>query len=297
MALAKIANDSSKRIKQIMSNPPVMVVDLHNHSYYSDGVLSPSELLQLAKKQSCALFALTDHDTTAGLAQASSEADKLGIELVAGVEISAMWNNMTVHIVGLNIDENNQILQAGLKQHQDFRKIRAEKIARGLGGAGVVGAMEKTQKIAKTDMLTRTHFAQMLIQEGVCKDMKSVFKRFLIGKKPGGVGGKWAQFDDVIGWIHAAGGKAVLAHPFRYRMTNTKIKRMLTDLAAAGCDGVEVVTGSSGVDEITQMHQWICELGLLASVGSDYHGWQNQRVQIGNLPALPDSATAIWQHW
>lgn len=270
-----------------------MKIDLHNHSYYSDGVLSPTEVVRLAKEESCDVFALTDHDTTDGLSEAKTEADRLQMHFIPGVEVSAMWNNMTIHILGLDVDADNTVLQAGLKQHQDFRELRAEKMARSLGGAGVVGAYEKTKILAKTGMITRTHFAQMLIQEGVCKDMKSVFKRFLTGKKPGGVAGKWAQFDEVIEWIHAAGGKAVLAHPLRYRMTSTKVKRMMSDLAANGCNGVEVVTGSSSADEITLMSQWARELGLLASSGSDYHGWPNQRVRIGRLQDLPNQSKNI----
>jgi len=274
-----------------------MKIDLHNHSYYSDGVLSPSEVVRLAKEQGCDVFALTDHDTTDGLAEAQQQADEIGLNLVHGVEVSAMWSNMTVHIVGLGVDIENKTLQAGLKQHQEFRQVRAEKMARGLGGAGVFNAMEKTQAIAKKGMITRTHFAQMLVQEGVCKDMRSVFKRFLTGKKPGGVGGKWAQFDEVIEWIHAAGGKAVLAHPLRYRMTNTKVKRTMSDLATNGCDGVEVVTGSSNADEITLISQWARELDLLASSGSDYHGWPNQRIHIGHLQAMPNVNKTVWRDW
>jgi predicted metal-dependent phosphoesterase TrpH len=271
-----------------------MKIDLHNHSYYSDGVLSPSELILLAKKEGCDLFALTDHDTTNGLIEAQTQADKIGLNLIHGVEISAMWSNMTIHIMGLDVDIDNEILQAGLKQHQDFRQIRAEKMARGLGGAGVFNALEKVKLVAKTEMITRTHFAQMLVQEGVCKDMRSVFKRFLTGKKPGGVGGKWAQFDDVISWIHAAGGKAVLAHPLRYRMTNTKIKRLLSNLSSAGLDAVEVVTGTSSADEITLMSAWAKELDLACSVGSDYHGWANQRTRIGHLQAMPNINKMLW---
>ena len=273
-----------------------MNIDLHNHSYYSDGVLSPSEVVSLAKEQACDVFALTDHDTTDGLIEAQQQADKVGLNLIHGVEISAMWSNMTVHIIGLGIDINNKVLQSGLKQHQAFRQVRAEKMARGLAGAGIVGAMEKVKKIAKTDMITRTHFAQMLIQEGICKDMKSVFRRFLTGKKPGGVGGKWAQFDEVIGWIHAAGGKAVLAHPFRYRMTQTKIKRMLSDLSEYGLDGVEVVTSHSSEEEIALMNVWAKEYKLLTSVGSDYHGWPNQRIEIGRLRNLPNQDNAVWDY-
>lgn len=274
-----------------------MNIDLHNHSYYSDGVLSPTEVVNLAKQQGCDLFALTDHDTTDGLYEAQKAADKCALQFIPGVEISAMWNNMTIHIVGLGVDANNQVLQAGLKQNQTFRTVRAKKMAQGLAAAGVVGAFEKTKALAKTSMITRTHFAQMLIQEGVCKDMKSVFKRFLSGKKPGGVGGKWAQYDEVIAWIHASGGMAVLAHPFRYRMTHTKIKHLLNDLSANGCDSVEVITASSTTEEIELSTQWARKLGLLASAGSDYHGWENQKIQMGRLQAFPDVEQAIWHRW
>jgi hypothetical protein len=274
-----------------------MIIDLHNHSYYSDGVLSPTEVVRLAKKQNCDVFALTDHDTIDGLAEASFEAHKLNLEFVFGTEISATWNNTTIHILGLKIDPNNKILQAGLEKHQQLRKVRSEKIAHGLGGAGIIGAMEKTKALAKTSMITRTHFAQMLIQEGICKDMKSVFKRFLTGKKPGGVGGKWAEFDDVIKWIHAAGGVAILAHPLRYRMTSTKVQRMLSHLSSTGIDGVEVVTAYSTHKEIELMSTLADKYGLLHSCGSDYHGWPNQRVQMGCLQDLSNFEQAIWRNW
>ncbi len=274
-----------------------MAIDLHNHSYYSDGALSPSEVVCLAKESGCGVFALTDHDTTDGLTEAQQAADKQGLKLIHGVEISAMWSNMTIHIVGLNIDKDNSMLQEGLKQHQNFRKIRAKKMANGLSGAGVIGAMEKTQQLAKTEMITRTHFAQMLVQEGICKDMKSVFRRFLTGKKPGGVKGQWAQFDEVIDWIHAAGGVAVLAHPLRYRMTQTKVQRMLSNLSSAGLDGVEVIIARSTDEEITLMSQWANEYDLLYSCGSDYHGWSNQRIKIGHLKDFSSSDRVVWRDW
>ena len=144
------------------------------------------------------------------------------------------------------------------------------------------------------DRLTRTHFAQMLIQEGYCKDMKSVFRRYLSGRKPGGVRVAWKDFDEVIKWIHSAGGKALIAHPFRYRMTYTKIKKMLNEFKKAGGDGSEVVNANSSDEEISLGVQWIEEYDLLASVGSDFHGWPNQRVQIGNLADLPNNGRAIW---
>ena len=273
-----------------------MKVDLHNHSYYSDGVFSPTEVVRLADEADCNLFALTDHDTTDGLAEAQQMADELSVNLVSGVEISALWRNMTIHIVGLGIDINNDILQKGLNYNQRLREERAEKIALGLRRAGITDALEKTQELSKTDMITRTHFAQMLIREGYCKDMKSVFRRFLTGKKPGASRVEWRSFDEVVGWIHAAGGLAVIAHPFRYRMTQTKIKNMFLNFKEVLGDGVEVVTATSTAEEITLSNRWAKEYKLLSSCGSDYHGWPNQRIQIGYLRDLPNLDNAIWRY-
>jgi predicted metal-dependent phosphoesterase TrpH len=273
-----------------------MKADLHNHSYYSDGFLSPYQVVDLASKAGCELFSLTDHDTTAGIPEAIFEANKLGLNFVNGVEISAFWRNSAIHIVGLGIDIENDLLQTGLEFNQNLRNDRAKKIALGLWRSGIKDALEKAQKISGGHMLTRTHFAQMLIQEGYCKDMKSVFRRYLSGRKPGGVRVEWKDFNEVIKWIQSAGGKALIAHPFRYRMTHTKIKKMLNDFKEANGDGFEVVNANSSNEEISLGKQWSEDYNLLASIGSDFHGWPNQRVQIGNLANLPNNNRAIWSY-
>lgn len=273
-----------------------MKADLHNHSYFSDGVLSPTEVVRLASHANCDLFSLTDHDTTNGIVEAKLESDKLALNLVNGVEISAFWRSSAIHIVGLGIDIENDELQTGLEFNQTLRKERAKKIALGLWRSGVKDALEKAQMISGGHMLTRTHFAQMLIQEGYCKDIKSVFRRYLSGQKPGGVRVEWKDFYEVIKWIQVAGGKALIAHPFRYRMTHTKIKKMLYEFKDAGGDGFEVVNANSSDEEISLGSQWSNDYDLLASIGSDFHGWPNQRVQIGNLADLPNNSRAIWSY-
>ena len=273
-----------------------MKADLHNHSYFSDGFLSPREIVRLASDANCDLFALTDHDSTNGIVEAKSEADKLGINLINGVEISAFWRNSAIHIVGLGIDIDNDELQTGLEFNQTLRKERAKKIALGLWRSGIKDALEKAQMLSGGHMLTRTHFAQMLINEGYCKDMKSVFRRYLTGRKPGGVRVEWKDFKEVIKWVQSSGGKALIAHPFRYRMTHNKIKNMLIDFKEANGDGFEVINANSSDQEISLGNQWIEEYDLLASVGSDFHGWPNQRVQIGNLADLPNNSRAIWSY-
>ena len=274
-----------------------MKADLHNHSYYSDGLLSPSEVVRLASQASCDLFSLTDHDTTDGIAEAKLEADKVGLNLINGVEISAFWRNMAIHIVGLGVDVNNDILQTGLEHNKNLRKIRAEKIALSLRRSGIRDALEKAQIISGGYMLTRTHFAQMLIQEGYCKDMKSVFRRYLTGKKPGGVRVEWKGFDEVINWIQSAGGKAFIAHPFRYRMTHTKIKNLIRDFKEASGDGFEVVNANSSREEIILGNQWLEDHDLLASCGSDFHGKVISHRALGNISQLPDNSIPIWTKW
>ena len=273
-----------------------MKVDLHSHSYYSDGVYSPSEVVELANQAKCDLFSLTDHDTTDGLSEAQQRADDLSLNFILGVEISAFWNNRTIHILGLDININNDTLQKGLRQNQELRKERAEKIGFGLRKVGIKDALDKAKVLSKTDMITRTHFAQMLIREGYCKDMKSVFRRFLTGKKPGSTIVEWSSFEEVIGWIHAAGGHAVIAHPFRYRMAQTKIKRMFSEFKEAFGDGVEAITAMSSEQEINLCSNWAKDINLLISSGSDYHGWPNQRINVGSLKEVPKSDNLIWNH-
>ncbi len=273
-----------------------MKVDLHSHSYYSDGVYSPSEVIELANQVKCDLFSLTDHDTTVGVLEAQERADDLSLNFIPGVEISAFWQNMTIHILGIGVNVDNDILQKGLRRNQELRKERAEKIAHGLRRTGIKDVLEKTRALSKTNMITRTHFAQMLIQEGYCKDMKSVFRRFLTGNKPGAVRVEWSGFEEVISWIHASGGLSVIAHPFRYRMTQAKIKRMFGEFKEAYGDGVEVITAMSSEQEINLCSNWAKEINLLISSGSDYHGWPNQRINIGSLKEIPNSDNLIWNH-
>lgn len=277
-----------------------MRIDLHSHSYYSDGFLSPTELLDLAKNHGCEALCLSDHDTTNGLDEAQIAADKNGIKLIHGVEISALWQNQTVHILGIDVDKTNPILQAGLKKHQDFREIRAQEMAKGLLRSGIKQAYEKSRELArnpeKSTMLTRTHFAQMLIKEGVCKNMNAVFKRFLTGNKPGGVLPQWQEMVEVVDWIRQAGGIAVMAHPFRYRFSRAKVGRLLTAFKAAGGQGVEVVTGNSDEGEIKLAAALARQHDLLASAGSDYHGWQGEYRQLGRLKPMPETLKTVWDN-
>ncbi len=277
--------------------PETCVYDLHTHTFYSDGALAPAELVARAAANGVHVLALTDHDVTDGVPEALDAARQAGIALVPGVEISVTWGGQTVHVVGLQIDIASAGLQNGLARLREFRAWRAEEIGRRLAKAGIPGAIEGARARALRGLVSRTHFAQFLVAAGYAADVRSVFKKFLVHGKPGYVPGQWAGLDEAIGWIRAAGGQAVLAHPARYKITATKLKRLLGEFRDAGGAAIEVVSGSHSRDDMFRFAQLARSYDLLASSGSDFHGPYNYYMDLGPLPPLPDGCTPVWQSW
>ncbi len=272
--------------------------DLHCHSTASDGTLSPKELIQHAADQNVEVIALTDHDTTAGLNEARVEAQQQGIELINGLELSVSWNNQTLHIVALGIDPEYPALCEGLSALQRYRQQRGEEIAARLEKrANIPGVLAGVTELAKGNLLSRTHFARFLLEQGHVKGMQEAFTRYLKRGKPGYVSSQWADFEEGLKWITDAGGQAVVAHPARYSMTATKRRKMLGEFIECGGVGLEVVSGSHSKGESYTMANLAKQLGLLASVGSDYHGPGNRWIELGRLAPLPDGCTPIWHDW
>lgn len=273
-----------------------MKYDLHSHSTYSDGTLTPTELLQRAADKRVDVLALTDHDNTGGLAEARKIADANGVQLINGVEISATWSKRLLHIVGLGVDPNHPELAAGLAQMQKARSERAQRMARDLARHGIEGAYEGAQDYCKEGLLSRTHFARFLIDRGYAKDMKQVFKRYLVNGKPGYVSSEWAPLAEAVSWIKAAGGIAVVAHPARYKLTMTKMKEMLTDFVAYGGEGIEVIGSGHNDKDIRLTAALATEYGLVSSVGSDFHDPDKGRRELGHVAPLPEQCIPVWQH-
>ncbi len=268
--------------------------DLHTHSTASDGTLSPAALVARAAAAGVETLALTDHDTVAGLPEAITAAQAAGIALIPGVEVSVTWGGRTVHVVGLALDITCKPLLDGLDGLQAYRVWRAEEIGRRLAKAGYEGALEGAKRHASGALIGRTHFARFLVERRAATDIRDVFKRFLVSGKPGHVPGEWTTLEQALGWIHTAGGIAVIAHPARYKFTRSKLRRLFGELKECGGRGLEVVSGSHSKDDYYVYARHAREQGLLASAGSDYHGPDKPWIELGRLPPLPEGCTPVW---
>jgi predicted metal-dependent phosphoesterase TrpH len=272
--------------------------DLHNHSTCSDGLLSPTELIELAARTGADAIALTDHDTIDGLAEAQTAAKVTGIGFVPGVEISVSWGDTTLHVVGLQVDASAPSLAAGLEAIRTGRFARAEKIAAALAQLGIEGTFAGAYALAENkQMLGRTHFARHLVQSGVVKDIQAAFDKYLAKGKPAYVSHRWASLEDAVRWIRESGGTAVLAHPGRYKLKPMMRDEMLADFKRLGGEAIEVVTGSHRPEEYAHWQRLALENGFLASRGADYHGPGESPAEPGTLPQLHGSLTPVWSHW
>lgn len=269
--------------------------DLHSHSTASDGTLTPAQLVARARDAGVDVLALTDHDTLDGYSEAARAAAGGPLSLIPGVEISVTWSAMTIHVLGLNVDPDSQALQEGLRGLLAFRDWRAEEIARRLGKAGIAGALEGAARYRQGRILSRTHFARYLVETGRAPSVGQVFRHYLVKGKPGFVHGEWATLETALGWILGAGGLPVIAHPARYRLTRSKLSRLLGEFRELGGAGIEVVSGSHTRDDTLHMAAVSRTQGLLASAGSDYHGPHNPWVELGRLRELPPGCTPVWK--
>lgn len=241
------------------------------------------------------LFALTDHDDIGGLAEARASAESAGLTFIDGVEISATWAGQTLHVVGLCIDPAHPLLTSGLEGLRAGRDGRARAIAAELEQCGIAGSLEGARRyVTNPDLVGRTHFARYLVERGMARDVNNVFKRFLAAGKPGYVPHRWASLEEAVGWIRSSGGFAVLAHPGRYRLDDLQRDALLEQFKDAGGVGIEVVTGSHTPDQFVRYARYAQRFGLLASVGSDFHGPGEGYRELGALPELPRGCVPIW---
>ncbi len=242
--------------------------------------------------------AITDHDTTAAIAPAREEISRSGLalNLIPGVEISTVWENHEIHIVGLNIDITHLLMCEFLAQQTERRNQRAQLIAERLEKAQIPGALEGAQRLAQGGAVTRAHFARFLVECGKASSMADVFKKYLARGKTGYVPPQWCTIEQAIDVIHHSGGKAVLAHPGRYNLSAKWLKRLVAHFAEHDGDAMEVAQCQQSPNERTQLATLARQHHLWASQGSDFHQpcpW----IELGRKLWLPAGVEGVWQLW
>jgi predicted metal-dependent phosphoesterase TrpH len=273
-------------------------VDLHSHSTLSDGAIPPAEVARRAHDRGVQWWALSDHDTVAGLAEAAAAASELGMVFVPGVEISINFLGVSVHIMGLHIDPQDASLQAGLANIRSTRLERARQIGDRLQACGIEGGFEGALRHATNpSLIGRVHFARFLVDAGVCDTMQQAFERYLGDGKRACVVMQGASLEDAVAWILGAGGKAVIAHPGRYPYKPARRRSLFSAFKDLGGQGMEVVTGCHTQEQCRQYARVAREYGFEASRGSDFHAPGAGRVDLGDLTDLPPGLVPVWHDW
>jgi predicted metal-dependent phosphoesterase TrpH len=275
-------------------------LDLHVHSTCSDGALSVPDLLERALAADIQTIALTDHDTIKGVETARewlSNNSEASLQLISGTELSCVWQGVTIHVVGLNFDVQNTLLESYLQGIDYARSERAELIASRLEKQGFKGALAGAQAIAGEAQLGRPHFARWLVDAGHCDSMNVAFKRWLGRGKLGDVKVFWPSLEEAVDVVVKAGGVAVLAHPQHYGMTRAKLKRLVLAFAQAGGSALELPLGRDHADVALYVRRLLNECELSVSLGSDFHADSEWGPRLGVDVALARNLNPVWAGW
>jgi predicted metal-dependent phosphoesterase TrpH len=273
------------------------MIDLHSHSCYSDGVLTPKELVEKALFNQVKCLSLTDHDTLAGLNEVHHAALNTPLQIINGIELSTRFKKNDIHILGLNI-QSKEALQTIIERQTESRIQRAREIGALLEKGDVVqDAFNKAQALAGHARVGRVHFAKVLMNEGKVRDMQMAFKQYLSRGRQAYVATAWISVAEAVEAIVNAGGQASIAHPLKYGLTRSKLHALIEEFKEAGGVGIEVVSGQMTTIQIKEAAGLSLRFKLLASSGSDYHGDLVSYVSLGKQALLPDFCTPIWHDW
>lgn len=273
-------------------------IDLHTHSYCSDGTFSPEGLVILAKKQGLSAIALTDHDTIDGLALFLEAGEKHHMETICGIEFAALYNGFhqpEIHIVGLGFDPHNTALLAKLEEIRQSRDDRNERMAKQLTAIGLPVSLAEVAQNAGGEIITRAHFANVLLEKRLVKDRKEAFAKYLSPGCPGYVQRQFLTPKDCIEAIKQAGGAAVLAHPTLYDLDMPQVEQVCKELIPFGLDGLECRYSTYTAAQAKAVEKIARTLGLLPSGGSDFHGANKPDIQLGKGMGCLQIPYAYWE--
>lgn len=263
------------------------LTDLHVHSTASDGTFTPAELVAEAKKAGLKAFALTDHDTVAGVAECIANGNKEGVEVIPGIEISCKYSSgaivdKEIHIVGLFINYNDDRFLSRIAECLDSRDGRnAALIAKMNEGGFPITMSQMREMFGEKTVLTRAHFAKWMIQKGYAKDNAQVFDKYLGEGKPFYIPRNMPKPGLAVEIIRNAGGAAVLAHPLLYGLTEEELVKLAKYLKKSGLSGIEALYSTHRNGDETTVRRIAKECGLLISGGTDFHGANKPDIKLG----------------
>lgn len=257
--------------------------DLHMHTIHSDGTFTPRGLVQLAKQNGLSCIALTDHDTLSGVEEAQEEGNRIGIEVIAGVEISVKFEPGTMHILGYFIDRNSKKLQDGLAEIQEARRKRNPMIIEKLRALRINISLGEVERESGGDQVGRPHFARVLVEKGYVKNFEEAFNQYLAKGAPAYVDKRKLTSREAIEMIEDAGGIASLAHPKQLKLDATpkRFEETLEQLRSEGLKGLEVYSSCQSKQEAARYKKTAEQLGLLVTGGSDFHGANRPQASLG----------------
>ncbi len=274
-------------------------IDLHVHSNASDGSCTPEEVVDLAREAGLRYFALTDHDTVAGVEQAIAYADQFkDIDVIPGTELSCYYRNREIHIVGLFVDHRDPEFLSALKELEIARDNRNKKMVQNFVDAGIDLTMEELQHGNPNSIITRAHFARVLVEKGICRTKDEAFDKYL------GIGCTFylpkpqVTPEHVLSMICKAGGVAILAHPYSYHFSRSEVEALLDNLIPLGLSGMECYYSTYDMGQTQELRSIALSRNLLVSGGSDFHGAVKPDISIGvgrgNLRIPEKLLTMIW---
>ena len=256
-------------------------VDLHVHSNASDGTFSPSQVVELAKNAGLDAFALTDHDTTAGVPEALEKGRDLNIEVIPGIEVSSSFDGTEIHILGLFVNSDDPVLAAMLEKIRISRDRRNEKMLENLAADGISFTKEEICGDNPDTIITRAHIAHALVAKGICSGMDQAFKKYLQ------YGGRYCPQkehlspEEVVKTLISNGAFVALAHPFQYKFGDKKTEELIAHMADLGMKGLEVYHSSNNKLESMKLQEMAVRHHLLPTGGSDFHGGNKPDISIG----------------
>ena len=266
-----------------MQYPPI--VDLHVHSTASDGTYTPEEVAKLAKTIGLSAIALTDHDTIDGLDAFQKTGNTLGIETITGIEFAALWekhHRPEIHIVGLGFDPDHPALLERMKDIQNSRDVRNQKMCEKLSSIGLHITLDEVAANAGGEIITRAHFANVLLKKGYIAKKEDAFSRYISTGLPGYVEREFLSPELCIRTIKEAGGAAVLAHPTLYGLNMNQLEELCEELIPYGLDGIECQYSTYSSAETKTITALAEKMNLLPSGGSDFHGKNKPNIHLGS---------------